>query len=184
MTPETTPKGNRTRTAIVETAHDLFIRQGYHGTSMRQLAKETGIALGGIYNHFSSKEDIFRAVFFENHPYLEMIPAIEAAHGDTIEELVHDAANQMLAAIERKPGFLNLMFIEIVEFESVHTHELFETTFPRGMQIVQRIADAEGSLRPIPAAMVIRAFIGMFFSHHLAEIIIGAAAPPEFHENA
>ncbi|MFH1634107.1 MAG: TetR/AcrR family transcriptional regulator [Chloroflexota bacterium] len=180
----TTPKGELTRSAIVEVAHELFITQGYHGTSMRQIAKDAGIALGGIYNHFDSKEDVFRTVFLENHPYLEMLPAIESAQGDTIEELVRDAANQMLTAINRKPHFLNLMFIEIVEFKSAHTHELFKTTFPRGMQIVQRIAEAEGSLRTIPPPMLIRAFVGLFFSYHLAEIIIGEAAPPEFRDNA
>ncbi|MBU0511908.1 MAG: TetR/AcrR family transcriptional regulator [Chloroflexi bacterium] len=180
----TTPKGELTRSAIVEVAHELFITHGYHGTSMRQIAKDAGIALGGIYNHFDSKEDVFRTVFLENHPYLEMLPAIESAQGDTIEELVRDAANQMLTAINRKPHFLNLMFIEIVEFKSAHTHELFKTTFPRGMQIVQRIAEAEGSLRTIPPPMLIRAFVGLFFSYHLAEIIIGEAAPPEFRDNA
>ena len=180
----TTPKGELTRSAIVEVAHELFIMQGYHGTSMRQIAKDAGIALGGIYNHFDSKEDVFRTVFLENHPYLEMLPAIESAQGDSIEELVRDAANQMLAAIYRKPDFLNLLFIEIVEFKSAHTHELFATTFPCGMQIVQRMAEAEGSLRTIPPPMLIRAFVGLFFSYHLAETIIGEAAPPEFSDNA
>jgi len=179
-----TSKGELTRSSIIAAAHNLFNTQGYHGTSMRQIAKDTGIALGGIYNHFDSKEDVFRTVFLENHPYLEMLPAIESAQGDTIEELVRDAANQMLASINRKPDFLNLMFIEIVEFKSAHTHELFETAFPRGMQIVQRIAESEGSLRTIPAPMLIRAFVGLFFSYHLAEVIIGEAATPEFRDNA
>ncbi len=177
-------KGEDTRQTIIDTAHKLFTRQGYHGTSMRQLAKEAGIALGGVYNHFSGKEDIFRAVFMENHPFLEMLPAIEGAQGETIEDLVHDAAAQMLAAIKRKPDFINLIFIEIVEFKNTHTHEIFETAFPRGVQIVARMEEAQGSLRAIPALMLIRAFIGLFFSYHLAETMLGEITPPEFRENA
>jgi len=184
MTPETTPKGELTRAAIVTAAHHLFITQGYHGTSMRQIAQKAGIALGGIYNHFSGKEDIFQAVFVDNHPYLEMIPAIEAAQGDTIEEFVRDAANQMMDSIYHHPDFINLMFIEIVEFKSAHVHKLFETTFPRGLQIAQRMMEAEGNLRSIPAPMLIRAFISLFFSYYLADVIIGEVAPPEFSENA
>ncbi|MCJ7701247.1 MAG: TetR/AcrR family transcriptional regulator, partial [Anaerolineales bacterium] len=83
MPRSTTQKGENTRALILQTAHDLFITQGYHGTSMRQIARQAGLALGGIYNHFSAKEDIFEAVFVENHPYLEMIPAIENAQGET-----------------------------------------------------------------------------------------------------
>ncbi len=184
MSPAEPTKGELTRAAIVQAAHNLIITQGYHGTSMRQIAQNAGIALGGIYNHFSNKEDIFQAVFLENHPFLEMIPAIEAAQGDTIEELVHDSAVQMLAAINRKPDFLNLMFIEIVEFKSAHAHQLFEVAFPRGLQIVQRFEEVEGNLRAIPPQMLIRAFIGLFFSYYLAEIILGPVAPAEFLEGA
>ena len=120
MTAAITTKGELTRTAIIEAAHQLFIRQGYNATSMRKIAQEAGIALGGIYNHFASKEEIFEAVFIENHPYLEMIPAIESAEGTTIEEFVSNAAQQMMAAIHNRPDFLNLMFIEIL----LATHEI------------------------------------------------------------
>lgn len=184
MTPETTPKGEQTRAAIIQSAHELIVAQGYHGTSMRQIAQQAGIALGSIYNHFSGKEDIFRAVFMENHPFLEMIPAIESAQGYTVEEIVSDAAKQMLASIQRKPDFLNLMFIEIVEFKNVHSHEMFETAFPRGLSIVQQLMEREGQLREIPIPMLIRAFMGLFFSYHLADVILGDVAPPEFKENA
>ncbi len=184
MTPTLTQKGERTRSNIVESAHDLFIAQGYHGTSMRQIAKKAAIALGGIYNHFSGKEDIFQAVFIENHPFLDMIPAIESAQGETIEEYVHNAAHQMMDAIYRRPDFLNLMFIELVEFKSVHVHELFQTTFPRGIKIVQQMKEAKGKLRKIPAPILIRAFISLFTSYYLIDVIIGEVAPPEFKENA
>lgn len=184
MTPPTTYKGERTHSNIIESAHELFITQGYHGTSMRQIARNAGIALGGIYNHFASKEEIFQSVFIENHPYLAMIPAIESAHGETIEEVVRNAAHQMMNAIYSRPDFLNLMFIEIVEFKSVHVHQLFKTTFPQGMKIVKQITGAEGKLRNIPAPMLIRAFISLFTSYYLVDVIIGEVAPPEFKENA
>jgi AcrR family transcriptional regulator len=168
----------------VEAAKDLFISQGYHGTSMRQIAKKAGVALGGIYNHFASKEEIFEAVWLENHPFLEMIPAIEAARGETVETYVRDAANQMMEAMYKHPHFLNLMFIEIVEFKNAHTKELFQLSLPRGIQVVQRMLTTEDKVREIPAPMLIRAFISLFFSYYLVDVIIGEIAPMEFRENA
>ena len=62
MNKEKTTKGEVTRLAIEEAALELFMEQGYHATSMRQIADKAGLALGGIYNHFSSKDEIFEAV--------------------------------------------------------------------------------------------------------------------------
>ena len=184
MSAATTTKGELTRSAIIKAAHQLFITQGYNATSMRKIAQEAEIALGGIYNHFDSKEEIFEAVFLESHPFIEMIPVIDNIQGNTIEEMIRDAAAHMLTAIHNRPGFLNLMFIEIVEFNSVHTHVMFESAFPQGLQIVQKFAKAKGKLRPLPPQMVVRAFVGMFFSYYLAEVILGDAAPSVFKENA
>jgi len=184
MTNEKLTKGEITRASIVDAAHELFITHGYHGTSMRQIARKAEIALGGIYNHFSSKENIFQAVFIKNHPFLEMIPSLEAAQGETVEEFVRNAASQMMDAMYNRPDFLNLMFIEIVEFKSAHFHNIFASTFPRGMTIVQRMTEVEGTLREIPPQMLIRAFISLFFSYYLADVVVGEIAPPEFRENA
>ena len=83
---------NARRDQIIQVARQLFVQQGYHGTSMRQIARQAGIALGGVYNHFSSKEDVFKAVFLENHPYHQVLPALLEAQGESIEELVANAS--------------------------------------------------------------------------------------------
>ena len=69
-------KGKQTRQGILSAAYDLIIRQGYAATSMRQIAERSGLALGGIYNHFSSKEEVFRSILQERHPILQMIPLL------------------------------------------------------------------------------------------------------------
>ena len=46
MLKENISKGDRTRQAIEEAAYDLFLEQGFSATSMRQIAKHAGIALG------------------------------------------------------------------------------------------------------------------------------------------
>jgi TetR/AcrR family transcriptional repressor of mexJK operon len=185
MSEESLSRGERTRTDIVQAARDLFVRQGYHGTSMRQIAKKAGIALGGLYNHFDSKEDVFKEVFLEYHPYQEVLPALVAARGETIEDLVRDAIARMIAALQDRPKFMNLMFIEVVEFDSCHARELFASLFPQIEEIVQRtLAKDRDQLRPIPVMMLIRTFFGLLFSYFLTEIIFAEASPPEFRENA
>ena len=178
-------KGELTRSNILLTAHDLFIRQGYHGTSMRQIAIGAHIALCGLYNHFSSKEQVFEAVFLAFHPYHEVLPLIASAQGANLEQLVHDTVRRMAQVVEGRPDFMNLMFIEVVEFKSKHAQQLFTVLFPQGTQIMQHFADSyPEQIRSIPSPMVVRTFLGLFFGYYLTEIVLAPGAPLEFRENA
>ncbi len=67
-------RGENTRQEIIKAAHDLFIHQGFHGTSMRQVARQSGIALGSQSNHFPSKGAVFEGVFLTYHPYQTALP--------------------------------------------------------------------------------------------------------------
>ncbi|MCJ7623627.1 MAG: TetR/AcrR family transcriptional regulator [Anaerolineaceae bacterium] len=173
MPEKTRSKGEQTRTNIVEAAHSLFLDQGYHGTSMRQISRQAGISLGGIYNHFVNKEEIFEAVFLQNHPFLDILPALLKAEGGTPELLVRDMAAHTVDSYNKHPGFLKLMFIEIIEFKSVHTIGMFNTIFPQASAHVERVISTErGGVRDIPAQIMIRSFISLFFSYYLSEVIL------------
>jgi TetR/AcrR family transcriptional repressor of nem operon len=51
-------KGEQTRQKIVQEAAQIFNRRGYDGSSLSQLMEATGLKKGGIYRHFSSKEEL------------------------------------------------------------------------------------------------------------------------------
>jgi AcrR family transcriptional regulator len=47
-----------TRQKILETAQDLFYRQGYQGTVVNQIISDAGVSKPTFYNHFDSKEGL------------------------------------------------------------------------------------------------------------------------------
>ncbi len=55
-------QGERTRQRIIEAAAQLFVRRGFYGTSIADLAQATGLTKGALYHHFESKDAIFFAV--------------------------------------------------------------------------------------------------------------------------
>jgi len=57
-------KGERTAQRILDAAEDLFARQGYEGTSLRQIAEQARIREPGLYNHFAGKQALYEAVLF------------------------------------------------------------------------------------------------------------------------
>ena len=56
-------KGEQTRREIVEKAAPLFNQKGYEGTSLSDLMSVTGLQKGGIYRHFTSKEELATEAF-------------------------------------------------------------------------------------------------------------------------
>jgi TetR/AcrR family transcriptional repressor of nem operon len=56
-------KGEQTRRKIVEAAAPIFNQRGYEGSSLNDLMEATGLKKGGIYRHFSSKEELAAEAF-------------------------------------------------------------------------------------------------------------------------
>ena len=51
------------RTRVLTAAVDLFAQQGYERTSVSQVVAAAGVAKGGFYHHFASKEDLLYEVY-------------------------------------------------------------------------------------------------------------------------
>ena len=52
----------RTRKEIIEVAAELFKKNGFHKTSMDEIARTAKKAKGSLYYHFASKEELFTVV--------------------------------------------------------------------------------------------------------------------------
>jgi AcrR family transcriptional regulator len=62
-----TPKGEQTRSLILEAALDLFRERGYEAATMRAVAERAGVALGNAYYYFRSKEQLIQAFYARAH---------------------------------------------------------------------------------------------------------------------
>jgi len=183
MDTESLSKGERTRQAIQDAAYHLFLEQGYSASSMRQIAEAAGLAVSGIYNHFASKDEIFEAIVHDKHPYKQILPVLIAAPGVTTEEFVRNAAQALVDELGRRPDFLKLMFIEIVEFNTEHLPGIFEEILPQVLPLIQRLQSPANSIRSIHPALILRAFLGMFFSFYMTEAMLGETMPTELREH-
>lgn len=53
------PKDLEKRKDILKAAKTLFLAQGFHGSSMNQIAQEAGVTKLTVYNHFQDKTNLF-----------------------------------------------------------------------------------------------------------------------------
>ena len=70
-----TSKAERTKHRLLETAMELFLKQGYEAATMRQIAKKAGMSPGAAYYYFPSKEHIIHHYYEEG--YQEQLAAAE-----------------------------------------------------------------------------------------------------------
>jgi len=169
---ETVKKGEATRIAIDTAAIQLFLEQGYHATSMRQIAEHAGLALGGIYNHFSSKEEIFEAIIVDQHPYKRILPLVQEAKGETAEEFFGNAFRIVVNELGQQPEFMNLMFIELVEFKGRHGSVMLREISPKVLPVFEKVIENLDDLRITNPAVLMRSFFGMVISYFITEMVI------------
>jgi len=169
---ETIKKGEVTRLAIEDAAIHLFLEQGYHATSMRQIADHAQLALGGIYNHFSSKDEIFEAIILDQHPYKKILPLILEVKGETAEEFFRNAFLIVINELGKQPEFMNLMFIELVEFKGKHGAVMLREISPKVLPIFEKVIKARKDLRVTNPAVLMRSFFGTMISYFITDMII------------
>src|SRR6185369_15542118 len=168
----TPTKGEVTRLAIEDAAMELFLEQGYAATSMRQIAENAGLALGGIYNHFASKDKIFEGIIIDKHPYKKILPAIIAAEGDDFGEFFKNAFHLIISELGERPEFVNLMLIELVEFKGKHGSVMLREIAPKMLPVFERVIKSRKDLRINNPPLLMRSFIGLVVSYLITEMII------------
>ena len=60
------PKAKRTRTALLQSAYELFTTQGYLDTSVAQIAERAGVSLGTFYQYFRDRGGVMTALLSDH----------------------------------------------------------------------------------------------------------------------
>ncbi|MDR1875379.1 MAG: TetR/AcrR family transcriptional regulator [Synergistaceae bacterium] len=157
--------GNPTKEHILIESTMLFALKGYAAVSMRDIAAKAGVTPGALYNHFTSKEDLWEAVvdhamqlYFLYHKNLD--EALEKA--DTFEEV--------LEMIFAEPTRMKNMFtcyafglIQTEQFRSEHAGKIFNGTFLEyGIRFAQKWFDR----------CIERGLVRAFDTHTVATVFI------------
>lgn len=80
--PSTVPRGSG-GAVITAAAREAFAERGYHGASIRDIAKRAGLSLSALYYWYSSKQDLLAAVLQNSfNDYFQTCDATLRATGD------------------------------------------------------------------------------------------------------
>lgn len=160
---------DRKRAAILKAAVAEFRAFGFAGTSMDRIAATAEVSKRTVYNHFSSKDELFTAILWQ---LWEASRALENVSYEPARPL----REQLLAFLAQKlrllsdPSFIDLSRVAIAEL--VHAPERARVMMDKlaekeeGMTTWMRAAQADGRLRndiaPADAAHQLQGMVKAF----------------------
>ena len=152
---------------ILKAAMEVFARKGFRGTTTRDLAAQAEINEATIFRHFSTKEELYRAILEEKNRQWQNSEVEElkqlAVSGEDVEFL--EAIGW--AILERHEK--DMTFMRLFLFSALEGHELsemFVSSMPERDPLAAYMQSRidKGAFRNVDAGLASRAFVGMFLS--------------------
>lgn len=163
---------------IERAALHLFTRKGFHGTTVREIAKKAGVSMGKLYIYYDTKEEIFIDLVQRMGAKMEalrqkkLIPLLMSLDPDSMKTL----AMTIGRIISENLDYWRLMYIDVVEFRHKHFIHSFRE-IAGGLRTYSRALAQSGKLKfpkGVDPALAVTTIYLHFFTYFLAENLFGA----------
>ena len=107
---------------IRNAARKLFTRQGFHGTTVREIARAAGVSMGKLYLYYPTKEDIFIDLVHQMGQKMELLrqkellPFMQSPDPESLKKL----GMAIGRIVSENLDYWRLMYIDVVEFRHKH----------------------------------------------------------------
>ena len=185
--PPTSPRRrkSRKRAAVLEAATDLFLTHGFSGTSMDRIAEVANVSKRTVYDHFPSKDDLFRAISLEILQQVDEMPQHEYSPDEALDEQLL-AIGDTFARTITDPSFMKLSRVVISRY--IHSSDWAQHTVKaharlrRNMLAFFKAAKKDGRLRvPSPERAAVQ-FCGLIKEPTFWPELMAGQEPVSAHE--
>jgi AcrR family transcriptional regulator len=98
------------RAKIVDAATAVFAERGYRGASIDEIARRAGVTPPVVYDHFESKQALYRTLLEEHFAALREVWAEHFSGDDPLAERIAGSFDAWFAYIERHPFAGRMLF--------------------------------------------------------------------------
>ncbi len=112
----------KNRLKIERAALALFTRQGFHGTTVREIARKASVSMGKLYLYYPTKEEIFIGLIQHMEEKLEAIrkkeilPLMQSPDPESLKKLGMTVGR----VVSENLDYWRLMYVDVVEFRHKH----------------------------------------------------------------
>lgn len=153
------------RDRILETCVTLFARSGFHGVSMRDVAREAGLTPAALYHHFSDKDQLYLATIARVYDdRFQALTARVEGDGDPWHRL-EALVSGVILLNQADPQLLRLSQWVLLDDEPSRTQKLVSNVLRPFFDVVTGLAGELG---------------GGYDAHRLAVSVLGLVFYPIF----
>lgn len=138
MSKNSRKAAEETKRHIMQTALDLFFRQGVPGVTLAEIARESGFTRGAIYCHFSSKSQMLQEMVKSSSDHLfEEIEKAIVPEKTPLDNLFN-VSYSLFKKIEENPDLallVKVLFYSIHLFEEPGLRNAMESLFEKRNEI-------------------------------------------------
>ena len=174
-------KGDERREQILATAINLFSRNGFRGTTTKEIARAVGVSEAMVFRHFETKEALYGAIL-EDKECREDVGRFPWEGNQALQKAIEAGDdfgvfyNIALGALEKHKS--NESFMRLLFYSALEEHELASQFFSDFVERVYEFISEyvarrqrEGAFRKIEPRIAVRAFLGMLIHHSLNNIL-------------
>ncbi len=155
--------------ALLDAALELFANQGYHATSIEQIARNAGVSKGLTYNYFTGKEHILESVFLRFVEELEHEFQVfwhHAQPADLHRQFIEESFSVAVNNKERWRLYMGLIMQPSIP-ESIR--ESFTSFFRRALKNVEKYLHKAGVKNAKAESWLLSATLDGIFLYYLID---------------
>lgn len=159
---------------ILQGAMQVFLRDGYAGTSMDRVSAEAGVSKQTIYSHFQDKEGLFKALIERvTIGSFRDIFCGQDLHGEPAI-LLREIAETYLTKVAENPEYLALFRLIITESQRFpELAKLYtKTVIQRGLQLLSQYFFSQPELGITDPEATAQIFFGSMVSYVMVQEIL------------
>lgn len=176
------------RQQILDVATGLFSRQGFKGTTTRQIADRAGVTEALIFRHFPHKQELYWAVIDRKCRMRggkqRLGQTLRDGRGET--EVLADIAEDLLRRNSEDATLSRLLLFSALEEHSL-SHRFFRTHVAERYEMLAdyiRRRIRAGEFRRVDPLLAARGFLGMVVYHFLIQELFGGKQRRRYHPRA
>lgn len=182
MTSESPPRGQRgrqpdpearaeRRRQILDAAHICFLKKGFHAASTAEISAEANISVAGLYQYFSSKEELIEELI-RSDAQRRLTLINEVALADDFFSAFDDIIHRMTRdkSFERVAGLRMEMCAEAARSPAIGAilgaveHQIISSV-EGAVETAQKSGQIDPKLRPAYVATAISCFLDGMLAH-------------------